>query len=33
MISRVASFSISEQMIDAALRTQSTMASAQIQEA
>jgi flagellar hook-associated protein 3 FlgL len=33
MISRVASFSISEQMIDAALRTQSTMASEQIEEA
>jgi flagellar hook-associated protein 3 FlgL len=33
MIARVASFSISEQMIDAALRTQSTMANEQLQEA
>jgi flagellar hook-associated protein 3 FlgL len=33
MISRVATFSITEQMIDAAMRTQSTMATAQIQEA
>lgn len=33
MISRVATFAASEQMIDAALRTQSTMANEQIQEA
>jgi flagellar hook-associated protein 3 FlgL len=33
MISRVASFSISQEMIDAAMRTESTMASEQLQEA
>lgn len=33
MISRVASFAVSQQMIDAAMRTESTMANEQLQEA